>query len=455
MKPWLLRLLLLLLLLPMIVGLPALTVAAASTSQQASAPASHGTAVFVVPVKQTIESGLQSFLERAYAEAEKAKAEKIILVVDTLGGKIINADEIGGIIRSSKIPTVAYVENRAISAGAYISLNAEQIIMHPGSTIGAAAVVDGSGTLIDDPKIVSAWVAAMRSAAESNGRDPEIAMKMADPFSEVKIEGLNKTFTKGQVVTLSAEEAVKVGYAEHIANSVESAVKWLGLDERTIIEFNPSLAEKVARFVTAPGLSTLLLILGIAGIAIELFVPGFGIPGFIGLLSFGLYFFGHYIAGFAGLETALLFVVGIGLLIVELFVPSFGILGMLGIASLVGGIVMVSYDTGATLGSLVIAVIAAAAVVAVFSYIFKKRGIWNKFILRESLTSEEGFIPAESKILLQGLEGIALTPLRPSGTVDIAGERVDVVTSGEFITAGKRVKVVKVDGTRVIVSEVV
>nr|WP_233168155.1 NfeD family protein [Paenibacillus roseus] len=439
----------------MIVGLPALTVAAASTSQQASAPASHGTAVFVVPVKQTIESGLQSFLERAYAEAEKAKAEKIILVVDTLGGKIINADEIGGIIRSSKIPTVAYVENRAISAGAYISLNAEQIIMHPGSTIGAAAVVDGSGTLIDDPKIVSAWVAAMRSAAESNGRDPEIAMKMADPFSEVKIEGLNKTFTKGQVVTLSAEEAVKVGYAEHIANSVESAVKWLGLDERTIIEFNPSLAEKVARFVTAPGLSTLLLILGIAGIAIELFVPGFGIPGFIGLLSFGLYFFGHYIAGFAGLETALLFVVGIGLLIVELFVPSFGILGMLGIASLVGGIVMVSYDTGATLGSLVIAVIAAAAVVAVFSYIFKKRGIWNKFILRESLTSEEGFIPAESKILLQGLEGIALTPLRPSGTVDIAGERVDVVTSGEFITAGKRVKVVKVDGTRVIVSEVV
>ncbi len=285
------RILLLTLLLPMILGLPALTVAAASSSVQMSAPASHGTAVFVVPVKQTIGSGLQSFLERAYTEAEKANAEMVILVVDTLGGKVKNADDIGDLIRSSKVPTTAYVQNRAISAGAFIALNAKQIIMHPGSTMGAAAVVDGSGNLIDDPKVVSAWVGAMRSAAESSGRNPEIAMKMADPYSEVKVEELGKTFTKGQVVTLSAEEALKAGYAEHISDSVESAIKWLKLDERNVIEFKPSLAENVARFVTAPGLSTILLILGIAGIAMELFVPGFGAPGIIGLLSFGLYFF--------------------------------------------------------------------------------------------------------------------------------------------------------------------
>lgn len=203
------RILLLTLLLPMILGLPALTVAAASSSVQMSAPASHGTAVFVVPVKQTIGSGLQSFLERAYTEAEKANAEMVILVVDTLGGKVKNADDIGDLIRSSKVPTTAYVQNRAISAGAFIALNAKQIIMHPGSTMGAAAVVDGSGNLIDDPKVVSAWVGAMRSAAESSGRNPEIAMKMADPYSEVKVEELGKTFTKGQVVTLSAEEALR------------------------------------------------------------------------------------------------------------------------------------------------------------------------------------------------------------------------------------------------------
>lgn len=446
-----LRALLIVFMLPLLLGLPLSAVAAVT---EAPAASSAGTAVFVVPVKQTIESGLQSFLERAFKEAEQASADRIVLVIDTLGGRVVNADEIGDLIRSSPIPVVAYVQNRAMSAGAFIALNADQIIMHPGSTIGAAAVVDGSGTLIDDPKTVSHWVGAMRSAAELNGRDPEVAIKMADPYSEVRIEKLNKTFGKGEVLTLTAEEALKVGYSEHTAGSVEEALKWLGLDNRNVITFNPSIAEQIARFVTSQGIATLLLILGLAGVAIELFVPGFGVPGIVGLVSFGLYFFGHYIAGFAGMETAVLFAIGIGLLIIELFVPSFGILGILGIASLVGGILMAAYDTADALLNLTVAVIVAAVVVTVFSYIFKKRGIWNKFILKESLTSEEGFVSAESKILLQGLEGIALTPLRPSGTVDIAGERVDVVTSGEFINQGARVKVIKVEGTRVVVSEV-
>lgn len=448
-----LRALLIIFMLSLLLGLPLWT-AAAETKAPPSAASAPGTAVFVVPVKQAIESGLQSFLERAFEEAEQASADRILLVIDTLGGRVVNADEIGDLIRSSSVPVVAYVQNRAMSAGAFIALNADQIIMHPGSTIGAAAVVDGSGTLIEDPKTVSHWVGAMRSAAELNGRDPEVAIKMADPYSAVHIQKLNKTYGKGEVLTLTAEEALQVGYSEHTAGSVEDALKWLGLDNRSIIEFNPSLAENIARFVTSQGIATLLLILGLAGVAIELFVPGFGVPGIVGLVSFGLYFFGHYIAGFAGMETAVLFAIGIGLLIIELFVPSFGILGILGIASLVGGILMAAYDTADALLNLTVAVIVAAVVVAVFSYIFKKRGIWNKFILKERLTSEEGFVSAESKILLQGLEGIALTPLRPSGTVDIAGERVDVITSGEFIASGVRVKVIKVEGTRVVVGEI-
>ncbi|XEC96814.1 nodulation protein NfeD [Paenibacillus tarimensis] len=428
--------------------------AASRTTDTTSATAELGPAVFVVPVKQTIESGLQAFLERAYREAEAANAERIILVINTLGGRVDTAESIGELIRSSPVPSVAFVENKAISAGAYIALNAGQIIMQPGSTIGAAAVVDGSGTLIENPKVVSYWAKTMQTAAELNGRDPSIAIKMVDQGAVLEREELGRTYGKGEILTLSAEEAVKVGYAEHIAGSVDETLEWLGLDKRAVIEINPSPAEVAARWITSGVVMTVLLILGIAGVAIELLIPGFGVPGIVGLLSFGLFFFGHYIAGFAGIESVVFFVIGVGLLVIELFVPSFGILGTLGILSLIAGVVTAAYDTGSAVKSLAIAVIVAAAVVLVFAFIFKKRGIWNRFILQERLTTEEGFVPAESKQLFAGKEGVTLTPLRPAGTIEIGDDRIDAVTSGEFIDSGRKVKVVKVEGTRVIVREI-
>ncbi|RXZ77166.1 nodulation protein NfeD [Paenibacillaceae bacterium] len=418
-------------------------------------PSANGPAVFVIPVEQTIESGLSSFLTRAYKEAETAQAEKIILVINTYGGLVTSADEIGHLIRESSVPTVAFVRNNAISAGSYIALNADQIVMRPSSTIGDAAVVDGTGALIDDPKILSLWTEKMEGAAKMNGRNPDIAIAMVDPAAEFQFPEINKTVAKGQILTLTAEDALKVGYAEKIAGSVEETLAWLGLEHRTVIEITPSPAENLARWLLSPLIRTLLLIIGIAGIAIELFVPGFGAPGIIGALSFGLYFFGHYVAGFAGLESVAIFVIGIGLLIVELFVPSFGILGVLGIASLVGGVVLAAHDRGDALASLGTASLIALVIVIIFAWIFKKRGVWNRFILSERLTKEEGFTPAASKDVLLFQEGVTQTPLRPSGTVVIGDERVDVVTSGEFVDSGRKVKVIKVEGTRVVVKEIV
>ncbi|REK59649.1 MAG: serine protease [Thermobacillus sp.] len=410
-----------------------------------------GPAVYVIPVRQTIESGLEAFLKRAFREAEEVRAERIVLVINTNGGRLENAQNIGDLVGASPVPVTAFVESKAFSAGAYIALNADQIVMRPGSSIGAAAMVDAAGNLVDNPKQISAWTAEMRDAAEASGRDPNIAAAMADPNYRGELPGIGRD--PGGILTLTAEEALRVGYADHLADSVEEVIAWLGLEQRAVVHVEPSLAERAARVLTQPGVMLLLLIIGIAGIVIEMLVPGFGVPGVVGLLALVLYFFGQYVAGFAGMESVALFVAGIILLVLELFVPSYGILGILGGAAIIGGIATAAYDAGDAVTTLLYALGAAAVLAAVAGYIFRRRGVWNKFILRESLTSEEGYLSTEARTDLAGKSGTALTPLRPAGVVLIDGERIDAVSEGGFVEPGARVRVVRAEGLRVVVKE--
>lgn len=424
--------------------------------EPAKAATEMGPAVYVIPVKQSVESGLQSFLERAFKEAEAAEAEHIILVVNTFGGKVVNAEEIGEMLVENKIPTTAFVEGKAVSAGTYIALNADNIVMQPGSAIGAAAVVNGSGDLIENPKTISFWVKKMMESASLNGRDDQIAAAMVDTNVVLDLKDkIGRDKQKGEILTLSASEAEKLGYSEHTANSVDEVVKWLGLDGRTQVEVAPSLAENVARWLVNPVVMTILLILGIAGVVIEMIVPGFGAPGIVGILSFGLYFFGHYVAGFAGMESVVLFVLGLSLLIIEVFVPSFGILGILGGGALITAVVIAASDPMTAFISIMVALVVALVIIVLFARMNKTKGVWNKFILRDKLTTEEGYLSADVKVSLIGLEGVTVTPLRPAGTIQIGENRIDVVTSGEFVDAKRTVMVVKAEGTWVVVKEVV
>lgn len=409
--------------------------------------------VFVIPVNQEIERGLENILERGFREAEQSKAGLIILEINTPGGRVDTAERIGELIKSSSIPTVAYINGNAASAGAYIALNADKIAMAPGSMIGAAALVDRTGTLVDDPKSVAAWKSIMASAAQAGGRNASIAEGMVDVNLKVNMPEIGKVKEEGQIISLTSEEALKMGYADRIASSQEEVASWMGFANNDIFQVDKSPAEQFAEFLTHPWMQVLLLFIGIAGIVIELLVPGFGVPGILGILAFGLYFFGNYVAGFAGYETWVLFIVGLVLLALELFVPSFGILGLLGSVSLVAGVVRAAYDTANALLSLGIAFAAAAIVVAIVAVAFKERGVWNKFVLKESLTADKGYSSVANMERLLGMQGTSLTPLRPAGTALIEGERVDVVTEGGFIESNKPVTVIKVEGGRVVVKE--
>ncbi|WP_174350743.1 nodulation protein NfeD [Paenibacillus sp. JMULE4] len=409
--------------------------------------------VVVIPVHHTVENGLYNFLERAFREAEEMNALHIVLDINTFGGRIDSAQEIGQLIKNSPVPTIAYIRGKAISAGSYIALNAEQIAMEPGSSIGAAAIVDITGNEIEDTKAISTWSGLMKGAAEMRGRNSQIAEAMVDKNVGVTMPEIGRTVPKGEIVTLTSQEALKVGYAETIAASLDEVVKFIGGENHPLITMELTVAERIARFVTEPWVATLLLLIGIAGVAVEIFVPGFGLPGILGVLGFGLYFFGHYIAGFAGAEDIALFVAGIILLFLEIFVSSFGILGILGALCLFSGVVLSAYNKQMAAWSLGIAFVLAVVIVVIVIRIFRHRGVWNRFILSEKLTAEEGYVSASSRKELLGQTGHALTPLRPAGTAVFGEERVDVVTSGDFIPAGRTVKVIQVDGSRIVVKE--
>lgn len=404
--------------------------------------------VYIVPVEESIEQGLEKFLERAFSEAEQGYASTIILEINTPGGEIEAAADIGELILAEDIPVIAYVKNDAISAGSYISLCADKIYMNSNSSIGDAAVRTITGDEVD-PKITSYWSNKMLVAARHNERNEEVIKGMVDP--SVEIAGVTKN---GELITLDSVTAVDLGIADGVVKSRTELLDVLGLNNADIEEIDLTPAENLARFVTNPYVASTLLILGIAGILIELFIPGFGIAGGIGLISFGLYFFGSYIAGFAGWEAIILFVIGLVFVVVEIFLAGFGVFGILGITSLILGIVLAAYDTTLGLISLLIAIAINIVLAIVLVKFFGSRGLWNRFILKEEQKNEDGYISSEKDKSLIGKRGKSITKLRPSGTAKIEGKRYDVITEGNFIDFDVEIEVVSMDGTKVVVQEI-
>ncbi|WP_306807443.1 NfeD family protein [Halalkalibacter krulwichiae] len=288
--------------------------------------------IYYIPVEQTVERGLEAFMARSFANAIEEGASHIILEMDTPGGAVDAAGNIALLIQETDIPVITYVKNKAISAGAYIALNTDEIVMAPGATMGSAAVIDGAGNAAEE-KTQSYWLSEMRSAAELNGRDPQYALAMAD--NRIDLPELNAP--EGELLTLTAQQAMQVGYAEAIASNRGELLEYLELENAVEIEMQVSFSEQIARFVTHPVVIPILLSIGSLGLVLELYSPGFGVPGIMGISALLLFFFGHMFAGFAGWESMILFVVGFLLIIVEIFVPGFGIFGLLGIGAIIGG----------------------------------------------------------------------------------------------------------------------
>lgn len=408
----------------------------------------EGKKVYIVPLESEVERGLESFLERSANEAQKQGADHIIFEVDTPGGSVKAAKNIAQIFQAIEIPTTAYIIKDALSAGSYISMNADQIYMHPNATMGAAGVITSDGNAANQ-KAQSDWITNMRSAAKSNNRDPLYAEAMAN--KDIDLPELRAG--KGKFLTLSAQEAMEVGYTEGIVNNREELLQTLNLSGAEIIKTEKTLTEHLAGFITNPVVVPILLSIASLGFVVELYSPGFGVPGIMGLLSLVLFFYGHMVADLAGYEAIMFFIIGLVCIVLELFVPG-GILGVIGVGAIIGSLFLTTDDMGHMTMSIAIALmVSIIASVLLFRFMGLEKGFFKNIILNDSTSTEQGYVSSKNRLELIGLEGTTLTPLRPSGTGIFDGERIDVVTEGGYISLGARVKIVKTEGTRIVVRE--
>lgn len=410
--------------------------------------ASAQSSVYHVPIEENVEKGLYAFLKRAISEAEAQNAKAIVLEIHTPGGFTDAADQIGKLLDATHLKVIAFINTKAYSAGAYIALHADEIYMTETATMGAAGVIDGEGNAANE-KAQSAWIAAMKTAAESKDREPQYAEAMANP--EIHLPKYRAP--KGDYLTLTAAEAKEVGYSEATVNTLRDVLTVAGYEEATVTNLEPSLAENIARIITNPIVVPILLSIASLGLVLELYSPGFGIPGTMGLSALGLFFFGHTVAGFAGYETIIAFVIGLILLIAEFFVPG-GIVGILGGVLIIGSLLFAGASFVHMAYSILIAMfIAVIGMVIIMKFFGKKLHMFNKLVLNDATTTEEGYVSNLNRVDLIGKKGETMTPLRPAGTVSIDRERLDVVSEGSFIEAGKTVEVVKVEGSRIVVRE--
>lgn len=415
--------------------------------------------VYVATIDGTIDLGLAPYMKRVLDEALEASAAAVVLEVNTFGGRVDAAVQIRDLLLDSPVRTIAFVNKRAISAGALISLAAREIVMANGGTLGAATPVmagaPGGGTLPVEEKTVSYVRKEFRATAEARGRPPLVAEAMVD--ADVAIPGVVE---KGKLLTLTTDEALRLKVADHRADNIVQALERVGLGGAELRPIAPNWAENVVRILTQPLVASLLVTVAMLGILVELRTPGFGVPGALGLAALGLVLWGHWLAQLAGLEVLLLVAAGVLLLALELLViPGFGVAGLLGIAALVAGLVLGMTGEGNTaqLLTLVAARMVFSLLVAIGLSLLMLRFISHlpggrRLILDTRLDAGHGYAsppPEDSQWL--GRRGTAHSMLRPAGIADIEGERVDVVSDGELIEPGTPLVVTRVDGNRIVV----
>jgi len=419
--------------------------------------------VYRVPIQDMIDLGLPPYIERVIEQAERDQPQAIIFDIDTFGGRIDGATRIKDAIMSATVPTVAFINRRAISAGALISLSCETIFMTKGATIGAATAVDLEGKKASE-KVISYMREEMSATAEARGRPPRIAEAMVDEEMEVPfviVEGDTVRLDDvegskvGKLITLTTEKALRFSIADGMYDTFEDVLAALDLADAEIVVFSPNWSEKVVRFLTDPVVSSLLMTLGFLGLMWELKSPGFGAGGIIGLVALTLFFSTSFIAQLATFTEVLIFLTGLTLLILEVAViPGFGLAGLSGIGFMLWGLYkmllgeypdpeqMQRAFVGLNIGILG-GIIGAILVIRTF--------IGSKFFKRHVPISSEEYNIAMGVDDLVGRAGVALTELMPTGKAEIGNHQVNVISRGEYIPKGARIEVLRVEGNTAFV----
>ncbi|MBR5862522.1 MAG: nodulation protein NfeD [Bacteroidales bacterium] len=400
-----------------------------------------------IRLDQDIDKAAQRLVVLGLDKANEAEADYVLLDLDTYGGAVDAADSIRAALLRYDRPVVAYVNMQAASAGALISIACDSIYMKTGSSIGAATVVDQSGNVMPD-KYQSFMRGMMRSTAQATGRDPHIAESMVDTAN---------------VLSLTPEEAVKVGYCEGIYESeVEVATAVAGDNDFVIKNMEDDLTwiDRLIQFLLNPLLQSIFMMMIIGGIFVEIRTPGIGLPLVTAIVGALLYFAPAYVGHLAEHWEILMFVVGLVLIAIEIFViPGFGVCGISGIVlvvvalalSMVDNVEFHRWDGTLDLQPIImpLGIVILSATAAVFGSVWLVRRLYetrsfDHIALRQEMKSSEGFTGVVS-----GLEGLigetveVFTDLRPGGKVRTSDGRIVEATLkfGGFASKGEKLTV--------------
>ena len=425
----------------------------------------RGLRAVVSPIQGTIDLGLAPFIKRSINEAQGAAV--LILNVDTFGGRVDAAVKIRDALLETQLPVVAFVNRRAISAGALISLAADYIVFTPGASMGAATPIQMQGGEAKSvgEKTVSYMRAEMAATAQAKDRDGLLAEAMVD--ADVAITGVTK---KGKLLTVTTELALQLGLANAEANTLTELLSRMRLEHAEVIHPATNWAERLARFFTDPVVSGLLMSLGMLGLLIELYTPGVGFADALGLLCLSLFFGGHMVVELAGWGEVLLFGAGILALGAEIFIiPGFGIAGIAGIIMIVSSLVMAMIDLpistawnlgmiSGSLGTVMISLTATTLLMIAAVQVLPRMPLAQGLFLSKTLevrrarSQEPDSEPEpDPELRYLGKEGIAKTDLRMAGKILVEGELLDAVSRGDYIDAGTPIRVIEVEGFRVVV----
>lgn len=442
-----------------------------------SALAENPKLVYVIPIRDEIEASMSYIVRRGVKEAMEHKADALVLDMDTNGGRV---DYTQDIIKSlSKFPhrdqTYTYVNTKAFSAGAFIASATKHIYMAPTGVIGALTpivMVPGSGVEkmpeAVEEKMSSAIRALVRANAEQNGHNPKVFDAMVDRDQGLEIDG-KIIVPKGKVLTLTSSEAVaKYGnppkplLSEGTIESLDKLVEQIGDTNVKVERLESTGLEKLARFITliSPFLIAAAFICGY----IEFKTPGFGIFGIMAAIFALIFFFGHYVAGLSGYEDVLLFVLGTTLIFLELLLfPGTLILGISGFAIVLIAFLRSMIDIYPAdpilpsaaqlqqpLANLGIAFLITLIIVLILAKILPKTSFYHQLVLQKTNPTPP---PAETKDFKIGQTGKTLTLLRPIGVANFGSGPVDVITQGDYLPEKTNVKIIKIEGAKIIVEK--
>ena len=427
-----------------------------------SMPAFAATKVVILPLEDEIDARAWQHTRRACEKAVEDQAELFVIRMNTYGGALDAADSIRTSLMHLPVPTVAYINHNAASAGALIALACDSVFMTPGSSIGAATVVDGQGQPMPD-KYQAYMSSIMRSTAERHGkwladgdtiltwrRDPNIAASMVNPDS---------------VTAFTSSEAVAAGFSDGTVSSLDEMFERLGVEDPDIETFEPTLTDDIIGFLSNAGVRALLVMLIIGGIYMEMHTPGLGFAAAVSLVAACLYFLPMLISGTLPAWIVITLVIGVVLIALELFViPGFGICGIAGIIAVVvalGAAItpVVGSDDNVTLAiiskPLITVGIGLVAAVALVAWLTSRHG--PKFFRRHSellLTQDikNGYIGVDmGPAKLVGHKATAMTDMRPAGKILFEGEVYDAVSTGAFIDAGSHLKILRYENAQLYV----